>query len=1136
MNDSQAPPPEGEFFSSEQEALFESLLIACDEALARGEKPAIDESLVPPQLQPRWRAALACVSLLARAQPRARPPAGAADEPKKTPLNAQIGRFDLLRELGRGGHGVVFLAVDPRLRRLVALKVPRPEVLMTPDLHRRFLREGRAASGLAHPNLVPIHEIGEDGPLCYIAAGYCEGPSLASWLKERPSPLDWREAASLVVQLADATAHAHARGVLHRDIKPANVLLAPADSGSPGATLLVGERVIPCLTDFGLARLIDDDASERTHTGTMLGTPPYMAPEQAAGRVEDIGPATDVYALGAVLYELLVGRPPFRGANDLETIRLVTDAHLVAPSALRAHFPRDLEAICLKTLAASPSDRYQTAAEFAADLLRFLEGQPTQARPLGPLGKLTRWTRRQPMAAAVVSLLLILAIAAPFVALRQTYLAKSASDARVEAQNSAARETDARKDAEQMAAQLKTAAQELRGHLYRAQMDLAHQAYREGNIDRVITLLEQCRPSPGDDDQRDFGWRHLWRRSHEYRRRIDAEAAACALSRNGRYLALTHLDGSRIDLYDLATGDRLRTVEERVFPLWLEFHPTSDVLAYYDDEENGVVLVDVLTGERRARLLGAAGLSGGFSPDGNRLATGANNDFVTVWDIERQLPLISWKWTDKSTTAVGYRIRLSSDGAFVIGDSQTVFTDPHIRIWDATTGELKNGLEGPWRGLRRPVALSPDARTAAYLTLTHVGMVDLQNGQETTFRVEDPHHAASVAYSPQGRLVVSYGDGTIRFFDPAGGQLADIVKGSGRRPPVFSADGRLFAAVSKEVLVWGSNDRRGYQRLQADEKEIRTAAFSESGVAATVGDKNQVKFWNAVNGEPLTSMPETHSTICSLAMTRDGKRVAVGDVDGGITIWDTENTRELAHWLWDVKYVKKLAFSPDGAVLVSGTRSTDNRDNIAFWNPATGELLKTLPGHPVILRTLRQEVHHYLEKQRGEITALAFSPDGKTLATGAEWRVRLWDLASGEMIRELAEHGGHITGGIAFSPDGKLLASGGSDNVVKLWEVGTGKLLETLTESGLITGVAFSPDGRLLAISTFRGVRLWHVPTRDLCGTLDQGESYVRPLTFTADGAHLMGASSDGALHLWHADGDDSQPATKPLATKATGP
>ncbi|HEX7377258.1 MAG TPA: serine/threonine-protein kinase, partial [Pirellulales bacterium] len=389
----------------DHEALFESLLVAYDEAIARGADPPFDETAVPPELRSRLRAAMDCISLLTRARPpeSARMPEAecAPIWPGASPLPSRIDRFEILRELGRGGHGAVFLAIDPRLRRLVALKLPRPEALLATDLHRRFLREGRVASTLAHPNVVPVFEVGGEWPLFYIVSAFCPGRSLADWLKEHGLPPACEEAAALVALLADAAAHAHARGVVHRDIKPANILLAPADSGSLAAVSLNKERVTPCLTDFGLARLIGEDAGE-TRPGDLLGTPSYMAPEQAAGRAAEIGPATDIYALGIVLYELLVGRPPFRAANDLETLRLIGTVEPTAPRMLRPELPRDLEAVCLKALAASPADRYATAAELAADLRRFIAGEPTGARPTGKRDKVRRWCRRRPLAAALL--------------------------------------------------------------------------------------------------------------------------------------------------------------------------------------------------------------------------------------------------------------------------------------------------------------------------------------------------------------------------------------------------------------------------------------------------------------------------------------------------------------------------------------------------------------------------------------------------------------------------------------------------------------------------------------------------------------------------------------------------------------
>jgi len=232
-----------------------------------------------------------------------------------------IGRFIVCRELGRGGFGVVFLAHDPLLRREVALKVPRTEAFLDPQLRARLHREATIAAGLDHPNIVPIYEAGEAGPVCYIASAYCPGVTLAAWLKEQTVLASFRDAATLMATLAEAVHYAHSRGVVHRDLKPANVLLQSAERGSPGeeanarpsapSAIANLQSAIPRIADFGLARHLDDKnglAQALTHAGTIVGTPEYMAPEQAGTAAEPVGSAADVYALGVILYEMPAGR------------------------------------------------------------------------------------------------------------------------------------------------------------------------------------------------------------------------------------------------------------------------------------------------------------------------------------------------------------------------------------------------------------------------------------------------------------------------------------------------------------------------------------------------------------------------------------------------------------------------------------------------------------------------------------------------------------------------------------------------------------------------------------------------------------------------------------------------------------
>ncbi|MEX0676018.1 MAG: serine/threonine-protein kinase [Pirellulales bacterium] len=315
----------------------------------------------------------------------------------------RLGRFEVRRTLGYGGFGIVFLVFDPRLNREAALKIPRPEILVSPVLRQRFLREAQAAAVLDHPGIVPIYETGEIGPVGYILSAYCKGPTLATWLTERQEPIGPPTAAQIVERLAEAVHHAHSRGVLHRDIKPSNILLEPItdqrDDHFP---------FHPRLSDFGLAKRLDA-IDDETRRGTILGTPRYMAPEQAAGDDRNVGVQTDVYALGVILYELLAGEPPLVGQTDAETLREIQEQAVSGLKLRHRCVPRDLETICLKCLEKDQAGRYQSAHELAEDLRRFLAGEVVLARPVGQGRRFVRWCRRRPLIAAM-SLSLIVAV------------------------------------------------------------------------------------------------------------------------------------------------------------------------------------------------------------------------------------------------------------------------------------------------------------------------------------------------------------------------------------------------------------------------------------------------------------------------------------------------------------------------------------------------------------------------------------------------------------------------------------------------------------------------------------------------------------------------------------------------------
>ena len=377
-----------------------------------------------------------------------------------------FGDYELLEEVGHGGMGVVYKARQMSLNRIVALKMILPGQLTNDAAVRRFRAEAEAVANLQHPNIVAVHEAGVHDGQHYFAMGYVEGQSLAEMVRENPLPA--KQAAEYVQKIAEAVHYAHQQGTLHRDLKPSNVLIDAHDE--------------PRVTDFGLAKRLERD-SGLTGTREILGTPSYMAPEQAEGKHERIGVASDVYSLGAVLYELLTGRAVFRAATPVETLRLVIDVEPVSPRLLNPKVPRDLETISLKCLEKEPSKRYAAADELAGDLERFLGGKPIRARPIGLPARTWRWCRRKPLVAALEGTAVLLLIAVVVVGM-VGYVTTS------------------------------RALQQVQHHLYIADMNQAEGAWASTRMDVMLDLLQRYAPGSGNEDLRGFEWRYWSRLCH----------------------------------------------------------------------------------------------------------------------------------------------------------------------------------------------------------------------------------------------------------------------------------------------------------------------------------------------------------------------------------------------------------------------------------------------------------------------------------------------------------------------------------------------------------------------------------------------------------------------------------------------
>src|ERR1039457_4812762 len=396
----------------------------------------------------------------------------------------RLGDYELLEEIARGGMGVVYLARQMSLGREVAVKMILHGVLAGDTAIARFKAEAAAAAGLNHPNIVAIHEIGEDRGRHFFSMEFVPGRTLAKLVRDGPLPA--RVVAGYLERVAAAVHYAHERGVLHRDLKPSNVIIDGQGQ--------------PRVTDFGLAKRVDDHG-DLTLTGQVLGTPAYMSPEQAGGANFGVVDArSDVYSLGAVLYHLVCGLAPFAGESATEILRKVTDFEPVAPRLLNPGLPRDLETICLKCLAKAPSRRYQSALELAQDLDRFLSGVPILARPAGRVEKVWRWSRRQPaLAAALVGCVVILVggVSGILWQLRQTKAAQAVAIQKA-------------KDEETQRKSAQHSELVMRQNLYAADMLGVQRALAESDLGSARLLIEAHRPQAGQPDLRGFEWRYFW--------------------------------------------------------------------------------------------------------------------------------------------------------------------------------------------------------------------------------------------------------------------------------------------------------------------------------------------------------------------------------------------------------------------------------------------------------------------------------------------------------------------------------------------------------------------------------------------------------------------------------------------------
>jgi WD40 repeat protein/serine/threonine protein kinase len=928
------------------------------------------------------------------------------------PVPSPIPGYELLEELGRGGMGVVYKARQTALNRFVALKMLLSGPAISPEHLARFRLEAEALARLQHPNIVQIFEVGEQGGRPYFSMEYVAGPSLAHQLRSMPQPA--RFTAQLVEVVARAVYAVHRCGIIHRDLKPANILLqnvgTPGDAEACGAEGTVAfplrslassavKEFTPKITDFGLAKLVKDEPSGRslTEPGQALGTPSYMAPEQAWGKVHAVGPAADIYALGAILYEMVTGKPPFEGETSTETILQLLSKEPVLPTHLRPALPRDLETICLKCLEKEPRKRYASALALAEDLRRLQTGEPIKARPVSALERAYRWCRRRPMMAALLALTTALTLALiATVLFYNAQLQKALADSQHKA------ETE-------------------REQLVQRDVMIGMHALENGDaFTGLLWLTEALRLDENDIQQEE-----------KHRTRI-----AMALQQCPRLLQLLVPDERVLGAQLSAAGSwMVVTGKDRALRVWnvmsgepagpdLQFNaavrraaisPDGSFLATIMDD-NTLCIVDRRARDPRFFLLprGAPIRKMAFDCGGHLLLTQGDDFAVQLWDVTRNAPELAQPLLPQGSPRYS---TFSPDGRWVF-----IVDAGHVgRVWDATTGRALTGSLKLEQDVTH-AAVSPDGcRIALSDVDNQVRIGELSTGRWVGGPWKHPCLVTSVSISPQGDRIITTGDdNAARIWHVATGELLPrpLRHDSKITQAQFSPDGRLVvsAGSDNQARLWEIATGEALTPPLKHNGNVDYAVFSaDSGRILTIGNDDTVRVWElprdtvrnhdkAIVLEPALSAKTTRS---------GGRRLIEVENENAVQVTDAVTGAPVGPRLRHASKIESAELSPDGRCVL--TTSDDNTAQV--WDAVTGNRLIPPCQH------------------KGTVRWATFSKDGRRLITASEdCTARVWDATTGEPLTPSLKRQ-HSVVRANFSPAGNEAITVCEDGTVRTWSL-----------------------------------------------------------------------------------------------------